>query len=90
MMNDIYRNYLNLLINFFIPSVKLVAKQRIGSKIIKRYDKPKTPLQRLFESDFISDDVKMKLHRKYIQINPFKLQKLVSKKINQLLNLATK
>lgn len=90
MMNDLYRNYLNLLINFFIPSVKLIAKQRVGSKIIKRYDKPKTPLQRLMESDCISDDVKMKLHRKSKLINPFKLQKLVSEKINLLLNLASK
>ena len=90
MMNELYRNYLNLLLNFFIPSVKLIAKHRVGSRIIKRYDKPKTPLQRLMESNRISDDVKTKLHRKSKLINPFKLQKLVSKKINQLLNLASK
>ena len=90
MMNELYRNHLNLLLNFFIPSVKLIAKHRVGSKILKRYDKPKTPLQRLCESDCISNDVKMKLHSEYIQINPFKLQKLVSEKINHLLNLATK
>jgi len=90
MMNELYRNYLNLLLNFFIPSVKLIAKQRVGSKIIKLYDKPKTPLQRLMESNCISDDVKIKLHRKSKLINPFKLQKLVSKKINRLLNLASK
>ena len=31
--------------NFFLPSVKLLAKERIASKTIRRYDFPKTPCQ---------------------------------------------
>ena len=33
--------------NFFLPSVKLLAKQRTGAKVYKRYDKALTPHQRL-------------------------------------------
>jgi hypothetical protein len=36
----------------FFPSMKLVEKYRKGSRIIKIYDSPKTPLQRVLESPY--------------------------------------
>src|SRR5256885_12130160 len=42
-MNDLYRNELRILQNLFLPSMKLLEKTRIGSKLKRRYDKPKTP-----------------------------------------------
>ena len=44
LMNDIYINYWSPLQNFFLPSFKLTEKLRVGSKIKKKYDAPKTPL----------------------------------------------
>lgn len=52
MMNVIYKIYLNNLYNFFIPQLKLKEKVRIGSKIVKKYDQPKTPYQRLLKFNF--------------------------------------
>lgn len=49
-MNENYTDYLNPLLNFFTPQLKLVEKKRIGSKYVRKYDKPKTPYQRLLES----------------------------------------
>jgi hypothetical protein len=46
-INDLYRNELRTLQNLFLPSMKLVEKSRVGSKLIRRYDKPHTPLERL-------------------------------------------
>jgi len=43
LMNDLYSNELRLFHNFFQPSVKLVKKIHIGSKLKRVYDKPKTP-----------------------------------------------
>lgn len=43
LLNELYTTEWRLFHNFFCPSVKLVAKQRIASKTIKRYDDPKTP-----------------------------------------------
>jgi hypothetical protein len=34
-------------VNFFLPSVKLLAKQRTGAKVCKRYDRAATPHERL-------------------------------------------
>jgi hypothetical protein len=42
LLESIY-DELRLYINFFQPSFKLIAKERIGNKTIKRYDTAKTP-----------------------------------------------
>lgn len=49
LMNEIYRVQ-NLLQNFFIPQYRLLSKVRIGAKIKKKYDQPKTPYERLLQS----------------------------------------
>ena len=43
-MNDLYRRELRLWLNLYLPSVKLVKKVRVGSKVRRVYDGPKTPL----------------------------------------------
>jgi hypothetical protein len=49
-MNDLHRGDLRLFQNLFLPSVKLVAKKRVGSRLRRFYDSPKTPLDRLLAS----------------------------------------
>ena len=49
-MNELHRGDLRLFQNLFLPSVKLVAKKRVGSRLRRSYDSPKTPLDRLLES----------------------------------------
>lgn len=85
LMNDIYLNEWSLFFNFFIPSSKIISKERIGSKIIKKYDKPKTPFQRLLDSKDISKKTKVILIDKHKQLNPFELQEAIEKKIIALL-----
>jgi hypothetical protein len=45
-MNDLYRHELRLWLNLFQPSAKLMKKVRVGSKLCRRYDLPRTPLDR--------------------------------------------
>ena len=87
LMNDLYQNEWNLYFNFFMPSVKLLSKQRIGSKTIKIYDKPKTPAQRLIDSDYVSIDVKQKLLKTRESLNPFQLEKQMKLKIRNISNM---
>jgi hypothetical protein len=49
-MNELDRGDLRFLQNLFLPSVKLVAKKRVGSRLRRFYDSPKTPLDRLLDS----------------------------------------
>jgi hypothetical protein len=46
-INDLYRQELRLFQNLFLPSVKLARKERVGSRLRRRYEAPQTPLQRL-------------------------------------------
>lgn len=48
-MNDLCRNELRLMMNLFQPSVKLREKVRVGPRLRRHYDTPKTPLDRLLE-----------------------------------------
>lgn len=73
-LNQIY-GVVRLLVNFFYPSQKLISKTRIGSKIKKKYDTPKTPYMRLLESDHISNEIKMNLKDQFENLNPVVLQK---------------
>lgn len=59
-----------LYINFFQPSLKLESRVREGAKIIKRYQKAKTPCQRLLESEEINDTTKIKLRQKFNTLDP--------------------
>ncbi len=74
-----------MLINFFLPSVKLTDKQRVKSRIIKTYDAPKTPLQRVLESSHVAPQRKRELKSLFHQLNPFLLQQCVDKKIRLIL-----
>jgi len=62
-----------LFLNFFSPSVKLIEKKRVAPKTVKRYDKPKTPYQRVLESPEISAEIKQSLKEHYKTLNPFDL-----------------
>lgn len=84
-LNDIYTSEWSLYFNFFIPSVKLISKTRVGAKIIKTHDEPKTPLQRLLEADTVSSQTKDKLSRLAEDLNPFLLQKRMKNKIKNFI-----
>lgn len=66
-MNEIYEVQ-NLIQNFFIPQYKLKSKVRDGSKIKKKYDSPKTPYQRLLESN-IPEPNKLALRQQYAKLH---------------------
>jgi hypothetical protein len=70
---------MRLYINFFQPSVKLISKERKGSRVTKRYDKAKTPYQRLMASPHISDEIKSELKKQYVLLDPVALLKSLEK-----------
>jgi len=76
--------------NFFCPSVKLIAKERIASKTIKRYDIAKTPYQRIMNSPDIQTSVKQSLTEQFENLNPFHLRKAIEEKLKRIFNLCYK
>ena len=88
-LNDLYKK-LRLYINFFQPSMKLIEKKRVGSKVRKKYDSPKTPFERVLESSEVSDVVKKELTKIYESLNPAQLRKEIAVLQKKLFNLAVR
>lgn len=81
-MNELYRYEWSLYQNHFIPSVKLIHKERVGSRYKKIYDVPKTPYERVLESDFVDDATKNKLRAIHQTLNPFTLKDEIERKLS--------
>src|SRR5512133_529952 len=89
LMNDLYRSELPLLINFFLPSFKLIDKQREGARVHKLHDAPKTPYQRLSESGGLSRAQFKRLSELNATLDPFQLHRSITTKVQKILALAT-
>lgn len=72
--------------NFFIPTMKLERKERIGSRIKRVYGKPKTPYQRVLEHPKIPEETKDKLKEKYQTLDPVKLLEEINRLVEKLLS----
>ena len=88
MLNTLYKNEMNYFLNFFISSSKLLSKQRIGSKIKKIHQAPKTPFEKLWESEYTGEKTKNKLYKLSKILNPFELQRSIKKQIDAVIKLA--
>lgn len=75
LINELYSS-LRLLWNYFQPLMKLKSKTRIGSKIIKKYDEPKTPYERIIEIKNIDKNIKINLNETFKKLNPFGLKRM--------------
>lgn len=64
---------LRLYINFFQPSMKLLTKSRVGSRVTKRYDQAQTPYQRLRAAVEVPTAVKDKLKAQFMTLDPVQL-----------------
>jgi len=83
LLNRIYHLH-RLYFNFFQPQMKLVEKIRIGSRVRRRYDKPKTPYQRVLESPTVEEAVKERLRNEYQTLNPAALRRQLNDLQDQL------
>jgi len=84
LMNDLYSQEWSLLQNHFSPSMKLIEKNKINSKYVKKYDSPKTPFQRLIDSKHISDNLKVQLKEQHLLLNPFELKRSLEVKLKRI------
>lgn len=70
--------------NFFQPVMKVVEKERIGSKIKRTLSKPQTPYQMVMGSEEISGEVKVLLKTQYESLNPAELKRQIDTKRDEL------
>lgn len=78
---------LSLQLNFFRPIRKIVAKERAGARVLKRYDQPRTAYQRLIESGALSEKARAEVDATLLKINPASLQRRIDTLLRQLWSL---
>jgi len=86
-LNELYA-VLRLYTNYFQPSMKLIEKTRIGSKVRKKYDRAKTPYRRVLESDTVPDEAIENIKQIYASLNPVKLNREIDRLQDRLDALA--
>lgn len=80
---------LRLYVNYFLPSVKLIAKQRVGAKVRKRYDTPATPHQRLIALGALDKQTAARLEAEYLQLNPAELRRRLTDNEKKLMRMCS-
>jgi hypothetical protein len=87
-MNRLYRADLRLLQNLFLPSVKLIRKERVGSRLRRRYDTARTPLARVLECKEVRPMVVARLTALRDRLDPFVLSRSVDVQLDRIHALA--
>ena len=87
-MNVLYRQDLRLLQNLFLPSVKLVRKERVGSRVRRRYDRPQTPFERVLACPEADPQACARLKLLRDRLDPFELSQRIDRQIERLQKLA--
>lgn len=86
-MNEVYAGELRIWMNFFQPCVQLVERERIGSRVKKRYDAPQTPLDRLIALGSVDAERASALRKQREGINPFDLARAIELKVEAILKM---
>jgi len=81
LVNELYRVAWDPLHNFFCPSMKLLSKQRVNARVVKTYDAPQTPSERLLAAPQLSDEKKAQLRERCGRLNPFALKKEIERRL---------
>jgi hypothetical protein len=87
-IHALYRHELRVLQNFFLPSVKLRAKVRVGARVRRRYDAPQTPLERLLACPEMCPERAAELRRQRDRLDPFALARAVEQHLERIYALA--
>ena len=89
MLDDLMQKW-SLWNNLFVPTGKLLSRERVGSKVIKKHEKPQTPCQRLLASPAVSDAAKTQLRALVTRTDPIVMRREINLLREQLLKrLAT-
>lgn len=85
MINSLYQR-LRIFQNLFQPSMKLNRKIRKGSRVMRRYDQPATPLERVLQSAEKTSQLQA-LKSTAENTDPFELSRHIDRQLDCLYNL---
>jgi len=87
-IHALYRGELRLFQNLFLPSVKLLRKERVGARVRRRYEAPRTPLDRVLACPELRPEVAAQLQRLRERLDPFALAHTIEQQLERIYALA--
>jgi hypothetical protein len=84
LINTLCRGALDQLLNYFLPTMKLEKKERVGSKTVRQYGPTRTPLERVLACAEVSEATKAHLRAEKAARNPFALRREVDRQLKAI------
>ena len=88
-LNVLYAE-LRLFQNLFQPSMKLLRKERRGSRLLRRYDAPQTPWERVQACADVDAAKVAALERRFRRTDPFVLAQHIGQHLDQVASLRSR
>jgi hypothetical protein len=76
--------------NFFQPSMKLQEKVRVGGRVRRVYEPPRTPYQRVLELGTLKPKQRQQLEQRYRLLDPVQLRRRIDQLQTQLWDLVAR
>lgn len=84
LVNALCRGPLDWLLNYFLPTMKLERKERVGSRTVRRYGPTRTPLERVLACAEVSEVAKVRLRAEKAALNPFAVRREVDRQLKAI------
>lgn len=81
LINALCKGALGQLLNYFLPTLKLESKQRIGSRTVRHYGPARTPLARVLDCPQVDPQTKERLRTHQQSLNAFALRRQVDQQL---------
>ncbi len=81
LINALCKGSLGQLLNYFLPTLKLESKARIGSRTVRKYGPARTPLARVLDCEQVEKHTKERLRTHKQSLNPFELRRRIDQQL---------
>ena len=81
LVNALCKGPLNQPLNYFLPTLKLERKERVGRRVVRKYGPALTPLCRVLACVEVPDETKERLKAHKLRLNPFALRREVDRQL---------
>jgi hypothetical protein len=84
LINALCRGAPDQLLNYFLPTMKLARKERVGRKVVRRYGPTRTPPERVLACAEVSEVAKVRLRAAKAAQNPFAVRREVDRRLREI------
>ncbi|MGH8866139.1 MAG: hypothetical protein ACREVZ_16095 [Burkholderiales bacterium] len=84
LVNALCRGALDQLLNYFLPTMKLEKKERVGSRTVRHYGPTQTPLARVLACAAVTAETQARLRHERAALNAFAVRREVDRQMKEI------